>query len=853
MTELAPLPIDAVLQRVAQALSTQGACVVQAEPGAGKTTRIPVDLLDRGALAGEAWVIEPRRMAAVLAARHVAAQRNQPCGETIGFSVRFEDATGPATRVRYATDGIFLRRLASDPQLTGISTVIFDEFHERRLATDLGLAAVRHLRASSRPDLQVLVMSATLDVEEVAQWLGGATVVRASGRQFPVTVEHAATVDQRPLQDQVLAAVRRLLHEGLQGDILCFLPGALEIRRCQEALGRLAADHDLAIRPLHGGLALPEQEQAIAKERRRKVILATNIAETSVTLPGVVAVVDSGLAHVAGHAAWSGLPTLQLQKVSRASAAQRAGRAGRLAPGRCLRLYTQYDGDARPAFDKPEVVRTDLCDAYLQAACLAEDLACARMADEAVDASFWLTPPEQNLVQLAVQTLERLGALQQGRVTALGRALAQLPVHPRLGRLLIEAQRQGITALGVRVAALLGEGNVRGGAGFAADRAAHGDSDLWALLEDEDAVAAGASPRDRNLDLQALQAVRRSRQQLSRLLPGPNRPGVDHDTALGVAVLAAFGDRLARRRQPGQPELEMPGGSRLALGPRSQVTEAPFVVVLDAEERRDARGMSSQVRMAHGVGPELILEALAERVRSSASVEVDKQRAVRVERLTVDGLELDRTVRTATPSPEVAALLTRTVLERGLSAVLDLQLLTQLQLRLSFLREQAGCLDLPPLGDAEVRAAIEEVAIHCTRVDELDGAAILAALQAPVQAARQGQGQRLLDEWAPEFMQLPGGRRLRIHYESDRAPWTSSRLQDFFGLADGPRLAGGRIAVVLHLLAPNQRPVQVTTDLAGFWSRHYPGLRRELGRLYPRHSWPEDPLTAAPPPPNRIR
>lgn len=837
----APLPVDAVLPAVAAALAQRGACVVQAEPGAGKTTRVPAWLLEHGAFEGELWVVEPRRMAAVLAARHVAATLGERCGETVGYAVRFEEVAGPTTRLRFVTDGLLLRRLLHDPHLRGIGALVFDEFHERRLAMDLALATARLLRQTVRPELRLLVMSATLDAESLAQWLDAA-VVQAPGRVFPVDIVHAATVDARPLHDQVAAAVRGLLAAGLDGDVLAFLPGAAEIRRTQEALQGTAARDDLAVLPLHGSLPLREQELAIAPQARRKVVLATNIAETSVTLPGVVAVVDSGWARVASYAAWSGLPLLQLQKISRASATQRAGRAGRVRAGRCLRLYTQFDGDGRPAYDKPEILRADLAEACLTVAQLQ-----ARLQQPLTD-GFWLTAPEPQLWAQAQQTLHRLGALEGDQLTATGEGLLRWPLHPRLARMVVEAERLGAGELGVRVAALLGERDVRGGQRLHAARAAHGESDVWALLYDQDAVTQGAHPRDVGLDGQALRQAERAASQLRRHLRPPPRPTADEETALGLALLAGFGDRLARRRQPGQPELELPGGSKVQLGPRSQVTDAAFAVVLDAEERRDGKGVQTVVQLAHGVAPELLIEACAERVISEQELILDKNRVLLAERLLIDGLELERTVRPAPAGPEVSALLVRTALERGLLGDGDGPLLA-LRQRVDFARDQAGLDGLPALDDACIEAALVALAEGCVRLDELDPSGLLAALEQQLDAAYAGQGLRRLEQAAPSHVHLAGGRKLRIQYPQNQAPWTQSRLQDFFGLRDGPRVAGGKVAVVLHLLAPNQRPVQVTTDLAGFWARHYPALRKELGRRYPRHSWPDDPLTAEPPQP----
>ncbi len=837
------LPIDAALATIVAAVAERGGCIVRAEPGAGKTTRIPVELLTSGVVEGEVWVVEPRRMAAVLAARYVAEQRGEKAGETVGYSVRFDDAAGPTTRLRYVTDGLLLRRLAHDPELRGIGCVIFDEFHERRLGMDLGLAAVRALR-QRRPALKTLVMSATLDVDELGDYLGDMPRVDVAGRTFAVAIEHAPTVDQRPLHDQVAAALRRLLREGLDGDVLVFMPGAFEIRKVCEALTAISREADLVIRPLHGALALAEQTRAIAPEGRRKVVVSTNIAETSVTLPGVVAVIDSGLVRQSGHAAWSGLPTLQLKKISKASATQRAGRAGRTRPGRCLRLYTQHEADSAQSYDKPEILRSDLGEAWLQAAALAQRLRVP------LERGFWLSPPEAALLEQAQQVLERLGAVAAGQVTNFGLKLLELPLHPRLGCVLLRAVERGAGQLGALAVALLAEGETQGpGEGYR--QPVHGDSDLLALVE---AARAVGQPRNaqnsQGVEHGPQLALRVARLLERQLQLGPDTAG-DRSGALNLALLAGFGDRLARRRQPGGRELEMPGGRRLVLATRSQVTEPMLVLVLDAEERRDSHGAVTQVRIAHGVGVEEVFEVLLERVETKYELQIEKQAVQRIERVLLDGLELERTVRLAPMGLQVSNLLAKIFLERDPTAGLGQEAFEQLGHRVQFVREHSPAAEFPELNQSLLAEVVAELAQGCTRLDQLGEVEPL--LLARLNVAASGRGLQTLAAQAPEFMALPGGRQLRIQYESDRPPWASSRLQDFLGLSDGPRVAGGRVAVVLHLLAPNRRPVQVTTDLAGFWTRHYPALRRELSRNYPKHYWPEDPLTATPPPPNRLR
>ncbi len=839
------LPIDPVLPQVIGALRDHSCLVLQAEPGAGKTTRVPPALLDLAP--GEVWVVEPRRMAAVLAARRVAAERGEVAGGTVGYAVRFEEASGPTTRLRYLTDGLLLRKLQANPTLEGVAAVVLDEFHERRLAGDLALGLLRRLQRGPRPDLRLVLMSATLDADAIATWLDDAPVLHAPGRVFPVAIEHAQTLDSRPLEDQVVAAVRRLFEASpLDGDVLVFLPGAGEIRRCAERLAGLARDHDLALRPLHGGLPIAEQERAIAPEGRRKIVLSTNIAETSVTLPEVAAVIDSGLARISGHAAWSGLPTLNLARISKASATQRAGRAGRTRPGRCLRLYTQFDYDSRPAYDKPEVLRTDLAEAVLLLA--AQGLPPTLQRQQA--ALLWPTPPLPEAVDLAARLLADLGALDAaGQVTPDGRRMLQLPVPPRLARLVLEARRLGASDAGCLIAALLGERDLRQYDRQGRQdrhRPPHGTSDVLALRDAYMALDQQGfrldDARGEGLDLQAARQVQRSLRQLqdaARKLPQPERRELDLETAVAHALLAAFPDRVAKRRTPGSPELLTEAGGIVRLGPRSEATEPEFLVVIDADERRDHKMTGTEVRLASGIEADWLLDRFPDRVtvQTEHAWHAPGRRVVARERMLFGSLVLDESTAPARPGPEAAAVLRVQV---NISGLQEDEAVRRLLARVAFCRT-AG-LDVPELDATAVQSALDALCLTTVALADVDALGLVAALR-----ARLGPAQRRLDECAPETLALPGGRKTRVHYELGQTPWVASRLQDFFGMVEGPRLAAGRVPAVLHLLAPNQRPVQVTTDLAGFWARHYPALRKELGRRYPRHAWPENPLLAEPP------
>jgi ATP-dependent helicase HrpB len=871
---LTPLPIDAVVPEIVAAVEADGAVVVEAPPGAGKTTRVPAALLaarlpaDRGR-PGEIWVLEPRRLPARLAAARVAAELGEKVGETVGYSVRFDDVGGPRTRLRFLTEGLFVRRLLGDPRLSGVAAVVLDELHERHVATDLALAWLRRLREGARPDLAVVAMSATLAAEPVRAFLAGerrrATTVRSEGRMFEVAIEHLSVADaaaERPLERRVSAAVRQVLREERDGDVLVFLPGAGEIRRAQAALAELPQAGELAILPLHGEMPLEEQTRAVRPAGRRKIVLATNVAESSITIEGVVAVVDAGLARVAAHSPWTGLPTLALAKVSRAAAEQRAGRAGRTRPGRALRLYTQHDFDQRPAFEVPEIARADLADAVMT-------LAALEVTDP--DALAWLEPPPAAAWGAARELLGQLGALADGGApTDVGRRMLRFPAHPRLARLVVEGEARGAGEAAALAAALISERDIRASAraSFGTGTSAPVDrgadlGDLVDLYRDAERGGAGGRRADllRRLELEprAVEEVGRAYRQLAAgLTRGGGRvdPGAEAN-ALRLAVLTAFPDRVARRREPGGRTALLAGGGSAELGVEQT---GDWMVAIDvADDRRAGRGgnpgnpgisgRAPALRLTSRIEPEWLIDLYPQRI-----VEIDRRafdpRTERVERTTgleFGALALDARTEPAPADDETARLLAEAALARGLERLPGGDEIPALLRRVSFARQAAPEAPLPVLGADAVADLVRLACVGRTSFTELSmpgadlGAAVLAALSP--------EARRALDTLAPTHLTLSGGRRVPIHYDDAAPPWIESRLQDFFGTRAAPAIGGGRVPLTVHLLAPNGRAVQVTRDLAGFWTQHYPALRRELGRRYPKHAWPEDGATARPPPP----
>ncbi|HYS09953.1 MAG TPA: ATP-dependent helicase HrpB [Myxococcales bacterium] len=786
------LPIDAVLPELIEALRAHPAVVLEAPPGAGKTTRIPPALLD--VVEGEIVVLEPRRLAARTAARRVAQELDDP--GLVGWQVRFEQRGSPRTRLWYVTEGILARRMLSDPGLRGVSAIVLDEFHERHLPGDLAFALAQRLF----PRVKLVIMSATLEAVPLVDHLK-APVVRSEGRRFPVEIEHLDKPDGRRLSEQVASAIRRLTVPGTQGDVLVFLPGAAEIRQAAEACAELAQHRDLLLLPLHGDLPAEDQDRALAPARQRKVILSTNVAETSVTVPGVTAVVDGGLARIASHSPWSGLPSLNVGKISRASAAQRAGRAGRLGPGRAVRLYTRHDLDSRPEHHPPEIERLDLAGTVLE-------LRAAGLDPEALP---WLDPPPPAALQSADALLRRLGALDaRGNVTAEGRACAAMPVHPRLARLAVEACRRGYRSDGCSVAALLNERSGPRGP------AATGPSDVIDLLD--------------RRDLQRNPRHQQALTQLLRLAPPPGPREGTRDDAIQIAVLAGFPDRVARRRGA---DVLLASGGAAQLSADSAVREAELLVAVDAEERRDGGRSRVMVRVASAIDPDWLLDLHPASLREEAQLvwEDSRERVEVLSRLLYDQLVLEET-RRLPGEPELADA-TRVLLEHA-EGIPDPDQLARLKARIALVAEHCPESKIAKLDDAQVRGRLADLARGLTSLRELRELDVLSALTPPQ-----------LNHLAPQEVALPTGRKLRVEYAEGQPPAVRSRLQDFFGMARGPAICAGRLPLTLHLLAPSGRAQQVTQDLAGFWERHYPAIRRELMRKYPRHAWPENGATAS--------
>ncbi len=837
----AALPIDELLPDLIAGLRTGGAAVVRAPPGSGKTTRVPPALLDAGAAGGGiVLMLEPRRVAARAAARRIAYERHTAVGAEVGFQVRFEQQVSRQTRLKILTDGILIRLLHDSPYLEGVGAVVFDEFHERSLNADLALGMVRRLQQTVRPDLKIVVMSATLDVQPIAGFLDPCQVYTTSGTLFPVKIEYLPPSGPQPMHIQVAAGVARVLPQ-TSGDMLVFLPGVGEIRRAAEELSEFSRNHNLLVAQLYGDLPGDEQDAVLRPADRRRVILATNIAESSVTIAGVSAVVDSGYARVLRFAPEVGLDRLELARISRASADQRAGRAGRTGPGVCVRLWSERDQRGLADSEEPEVRRSDLAGAILQLACWGEPDAAAFP---------WLDPPPDSALVAARQLLYGLEAMGRAGPTPLGREMARLPVHPRIARLLIAGRALGAAAPTALAAALLAERNpfFVPTADSTQPRSAarhRSESDLLDRMEalsDFERLSRRDSSVGR-LDQGAARFVLRARDQLLQLIDqrrpaGSPTPSAAVDEAVRRALLAAFPDRVARRREPGTRRGLLVGGKGVRLAERSAVLDAELFVCCDI----DAGGGEALVRQASAI-ERTWLPAAQFTTTEEVAFDAESERVVARRQTAWNGLVLDD-VPAALPGPNRVEPVLAAAAAMRLDRVLPLadDAAHSFLARVHCLRGWMPELDLPPLDNAQLVALLPTMCCGCKSFDDLRRAPWSRVLPGMLTASQR----QALDRETPERLTVPSGSQIAVQYQPGRPPILAVRIQELFGLAETPRIAGRRVAVVLHLLGPNYRPQQITDDLRSFWNNTYPQVRKDLRRRYPKHAWPEDPWNAAP-------
>ena len=848
MPTLPHLPVADVLAEVVAASRT-GAVVVTAPPGSGKTMLVPAAILDDLPKQKRVVLMQPRRIAARAVAHQIARLRDVPLGGEVGYQVRFDAKVSRDTRLVVETTGIMLRRLLADVSLDGIGAVVLDEFHERTIEMDLVLGLLVRVRQTVRPDLRIIVMSATLAAGPVARLLGDPTgreqacpIVSADGRLFPVDTRYGRRGEQRELVDLVANAVPEAVRH-TDGHVLVFLPGVGEIMRCEQALTPLADREGHAIFTLFGDLPPEQQDRVLADVGRRKIILSTNVAETSLTIPGVTAVIDSGLARQMRVSAATGLPRLELIPISQAAADQRAGRAGRTGPGVCWRLWDEAAHHHRPAAETPESLRGDMAGPLLQLLALGEQ------------ADFpWLDEPPSETIANARQLLRQLGAIESpvdaaDRITPLGKELVRLPAHPRLARLLLAGARHGVLRETAIAAALLSERDpFRAGS-----HSRRGPRDKMNVRTRSDIV-------DRVLALQAFHAglqlddpelelhhggasnVLRTSEQLYGLVDVPLAArAADPVTAVMRALLEAFPDRLARLRPGTQDRATMVGGRGVRLDGGSRVRQEPFLLAIDLDDA----GGEARVRQASAVDPAwLEEEPLAgtnlRKVEELLFAPSRRQVEARLRTYWAD-LVIDETPIAISNAAAAAELLAREAaaqLDRLLPA--DDSAAGKFLARIRWLAAAAPDLGLPTLDNAALAALLPEVCSGLRSLDEIASADWLSRLQAAVGYERLAE----IDRLAPSSHELPNGKRHPLIYEAGKPPTLAVRIQELFGIRDTPRIAGGRVAVLLHLLGPNHRPQQVTSDLASFWQNTYPTVKKELRRRYPKHAWPDDPLSA---------
>lgn len=825
------LPIDEVLPALRQALRERHEAVLEAPPGAGKTTRVPLALLNEPWLAGQKIVmLEPRRLAARAAAERLASELGEKVGETVGYRIRLDSKVGPNTRIEVVTEGILTRRLQHDPALEGVGLLIFDEFHERSLDADLALALSLNGRELFRDEqpLKLLLMSATLEGERLSSVLDNAPVVRSEGRMYPVALRWGRPfVPGEFIEPRVVQTVLDAINDE-SGSLLVFLPGQAEIRRVNQQLAEaLGSRSDILLCPLHGELDLAAQRAAIepAASGVRKVVLATNIAETSLTIDGVRVVIDAGLARVPRFDPGSGMTRLDTQRISRASATQRAGRAGRLEPGVCYRLWSEDQHAQLAAYGSAEILQADLAGLALQL---------ARWGVTPHELVWLDVPPAASYAQ-AQQLLERLGALSNGKLTPHGEVMAELPAHPRIAHLLLRGQALGLADMACDVAALLGERDILRGAG------ADVHSRL-ALLSGESRAARGGQG--------GVQRAKQLARQYRGMLRGKATQPVadpDHPRWLGALLALAYPDRVAQQRKSGGAEYRLANGRAALFGEVDGLMKQPWLVIADLGSRQGQR--EERIYLAAEFDPVLLDGVLSEQVSVVDQLDWDEREGVlRAERQRKVGeLVLSREPLTGLDEAARTQALVSLVRRKGLELLPWTPELRQWQARVALLRqldiESQGQSEWPDVSDAALLATLEEwLAPYLGRVTRLSHFANLD-LSSIVRNVLKWPLPQRLDELAPHHITVPSGSSVRLDY-SEHPPILAVRLQELFGLSDTPRIAGGRQTVKLHLLSPARRPVQVTQDLANFWRSTYAEVKKDLKGRYPKHYWPDDPLVA---------
>ncbi len=818
--------------------------ILQAPTGSGKSTQVPQILLQHGFLKdGQVVTLQPRRLATRLLAARVARERGTELGREVGYQIRFEHVASPGTRIKFVTEGILLRQMLLDPTLRGVQALIFDEFHERHLYGDITLARALDLQETSRPDLLILVMSATLEAGVLENYLRPCSVLSSEGRQFPVEIEYLPRhASAEPVWDLAATAFQQHVQSGESGDVLVFMPGSYEIQQTLEAIRHSPEGQGCVLLPLHGELSPRDQDAAVARYDQPKVVVSTNVAETSLTIDGVRLVIDSGLARIPRYDPARGLNTLLIEKISRAAADQRAGRAGRTAPGRCVRLWTSPEHGERPAQELPEIRRLDLAEVALTLkAAGGEDLRRFR----------WLEPPTEHSLTDAETLLTDLGALDsRGRITPVGRKMLAFPAHPRYARMLLAAQDHGCVYQACLVAALTQGRDLlirkpgKEVEAFREDLFGHqAPSDFFILMRAWNYAAKSRFNLEacRRAGVHALTA-RQVGPLFQQFLGIAQEEGLTveakaaDDEALQQCILVGFSDRVARRLDEGTLRCELVHGRRGVLSRESVVDHSPLFVAAEVREVEGAeKSLNTIFSLATAIRPEWLSTLFPEDVQAEPRVSFDTtaKRVCAEEQIRFRDLVLS-TRRVETPPAEAAArLLAGEVLQGRLVLKHWDHGVEQWILRLNLLSRWCPELELPPITDEDRRHLVEQICLGAVSQKDIKDREVKPVVQSWLSAAQQA----LLDRHAPERLALSGGRTPRVTYVADGEPFIAVRIQELYDVAKTPRVAMNRVPVLLHILAPNMRPVQITQDLAGFWRDHYPRVKSELQRKYPKHEW----------------
>lgn len=846
------LPIYEIHDSILQALRNQGRLIISAPTGSGKSTQVPQMMLDAGLLgAGQVVILQPRRLATRLLAARVAAERKTELGREVGYQIRFENVTSSSTRIRFVTEGVLLRQMLQDPTLPGVAALIFDEFHERHLYGDITLARALDLQETLRPDLKLIVMSATLDAARLEDYLKPCNVLESFGRTHPVDLRYASSpsyVDKRPVWEQATAAFEDFVQSGGEGDVLVFMPGSFEISQTIQAIRHSDASRGFILLPLHGELPPTDQDAAVARYDKRKVVVATNVAETSLTIDGVRCVIDSGLARIPRYDAHRGINTLLIEKISRASADQRAGRAGRTAPGVCLRLWSREEHGHRLEQEAPEVKRLDLAEVVLTLkASGVQDLRKFR----------WLEPPDERGLASAEELLTDLGALHASgsgnanlEITPLGRKMLSFPLHPRYSRMLLAAQEYGCVYQACLVAALT-QGrdlllrNV--------DRSTYdaredllgsgGGSDFWMLMRAWSYAAKNDYRIEacRRLGIHAVTA-RQVGPLFQQFVDIAKREGLDvaarnvPDEALHKCILVGFSDRVSRRVDSGTLRCDVVHDRKGLLARESVVQSAPLFV---AAEIREVEGKDKTVNtlltLATAIEESWLRELFPEDLQGTPRVWYDStmRRVLAEDQIRFRDLVLGSKRVDPPPLDSAARLLADEVANARLALPNWDHSVEQWVLRLNLLARWCPDLELPPITEADKRALIEQICHGCFGYKDLKEKPVKPVIQSWLNPSQQ----TMVEKHAPERLSLKNGKTPKVVYEPGNPPHISMRIQELYDVNSTPAIALGRVPVVVQILTPGMKPIQVTQDLASFWRDHYPRVKQELQRRYPKHLW----------------